>query len=85
MTAYAKRRRIRRLKTRPARCQISNKVRYRDHRDAKLALRTLRFTASALTSQDRSHSIHVVRCYRCPDCRGWHLTSKAQWASAASQ
>jgi len=57
-------------------CQASGKVRYREPKDVKLALRR--------ADQDRSRArFHEVSCsrreidgYRCSDCDGWHLTSK---------
>ena len=46
------------------------KVRYRDEIAAKLAL------ASA-QRKDGSHRAKTEkRAYRCPKCRGWHLTAK---------
>jgi hypothetical protein len=58
-------------------CQITGKVRYREPKDVKLALRR--------ASQDRSRArFHQAACsrreidgYRCSDCDGWHLTSKS--------
>lgn len=57
-------------------CQISGKVRYREPKDVKVALRR--------ADRDRSRArFHEVACsrremdgYRCADCDGWHLTSK---------
>jgi len=49
---------------------LSGKKRYRDEIAAKLALATYR-------RKDRSSSPGLeARAYRCPECRGWHLTSK---------
>lgn len=44
----------------------TGKIRYRDRLGAQIALAGTR-------RKDRSEA----RAYRCPDCRGWHLTS---WA-----
>lgn len=48
-----------------------SKRRYRDRIAALLAIE----------SHGRQAPRHkdTVRAYRCPDCRGWHLTSQAQW------
>lgn len=51
-----------------ARCAESGKVRYRDEVAAGLALATLQ-------RQDKDGHTEQ-RAYRCPACRGWHLTSK---------
>ena len=45
-----------------------SKVRYRDKLSAKIALATAR--------NGRSSRREERRYYRCPDCLGWHLTSK---------
>lgn len=44
------------------------KVRYRDRIAAQIAL--------ANTRQHRSAKRNEARAYRCPRCRGWHLTSR---------
>lgn len=43
------------------------KVRYRDAISAKLALATLQLKDKAGHTERRA--------YRCPKCKGWHLTS----------
>jgi hypothetical protein len=50
-------------KTRRRRC-VSAKTRYRDHTSA----------AAALTKIQRKGG-DLARCYPCPLCKGWHLTS----------
>lgn len=48
----------------------TGKKRYRDEIAAKLAMATYR-------NKDRSTSPKLeCRAYRCPECHGWHLTSK---------
>jgi hypothetical protein len=47
-----------------------SKVRYRDAIAAKLALLSTQRNQQRRSKDER-------RAYRCPDCRGWHLTSKA--------
>lgn len=48
------------------------KHRYRDQIAAKLALAKVR-------SQDKSHRPKTEqRAYRCPECKGWHLTSRGE-------
>ena len=46
------------------------KVRYRDELAAMLALGS--------TRRSRSKKRAEVRAYRCPTCKGWHLTSTPQ-------
>lgn len=50
-------------------CAVTSKRRYRDEIGARLALAK---TQSARAKGDRFET----RVYRCPACRGWHLTSK---------
>lgn len=47
------------------------KRRYRSEIDAMIAL------SNAGNSHD-GRAKTEVRCYRCPKCGGWHLTSKAR-------
>jgi hypothetical protein len=57
-------------------CKISGKVRYRERKDFKFALRR--------ADRDRSQArLNEVECgrreisgYECSDCGGWHLTSQ---------
>lgn len=49
------------------------KVRYRDRIAALLAL------ASAQHADGSKRPKVEARAYRCPDCRGWHLTSRKTW------
>lgn len=46
----------------------TGKARYKDELDAKIAL--------ASTQRSRTKSHQESRVYKCPFCRGWHLTSK---------
>lgn len=46
------------------RCADTNKVRYRTELDALIVL-------SERAAKDKGE----VRAYRCPACKGWHLTS----------
>lgn len=46
----------------------TGKTRYKDEIAAKLALATIRQKAATVHEEQRA--------YRCPFCRGWHLTSK---------
>lgn len=49
----------------------SGKIRYRDRVGALLAL------AAAQRKDGPGRPKIEKRAYPCPDCRGWHLTSKA--------
>ncbi|TFI30103.1 hypothetical protein E4P36_04965 [Streptomyces sp. 4R-3d] len=48
----------------------SGKRRYRDRVGAQLALAVIRRRGTARRRE--------TRAYRCPACRGWHLTSQQQ-------
>lgn len=47
---------------------LSGKRRYRDRIGAQLALAVIRHRGN--------NKRRETRAYRCPTCRGWHLTSK---------
>ena len=71
----ARRRRTRRAQDIPT-CVSSGKRRYRDKKSALQVLRTAVATA-ALNPDSRRRE---QRAYKCPDCRGWHLTSRPAWS-----
>jgi hypothetical protein len=50
----------------------TGKVRYRDEIGAKIAL------ASIGTGRHERRPKSEQRAYRCPWCRGWHLTAQPQ-------
>lgn len=61
----------------------TGKRRFKDHRQAVDVLhsaQTARFFAAA---NDTSTRRAEVRTYRCTKCRGFHLTSKAEFGRAA--
>lgn len=49
-------------------CQKAKKTRYRDDLEAKIAISRLSNTSQRDTIPHRT--------YRCPFCKGWHLTSQ---------
>ena len=51
------------------RCEHSGKVRFRDEKSAKMSMSNARRLNPDSAKQP-------VRAYLCPDCMGWHLTSK---------
>lgn len=51
-------------------CRKTGKTRYRDEIAAKIAL------ASAQHADGSRRAKIETRAYRCPDCKGWHLTSQ---------
>lgn len=53
-------------------CTKAKKARYRDELDAMIAL-------ANMSSDDRAKR-REQRAYRCPSCRGWHLTSQPKRA-----
>ncbi|HEY4225971.1 MAG TPA: hypothetical protein VGM70_09170 [Pseudolysinimonas sp.] len=56
-------------------CEQSNKRRYRDGKDARLALREAARLRSVAAIAGLQCGWVVTRAYRCEDCQGWHLTS----------
>lgn len=61
----------------------SRKVRFRDHDEAISALHqatNARRYAEVAGLESRRRE---VRCYECPACRGYHLTSTPAWADAS--
>lgn len=66
----------RRHAPRRPRCKETGKARFRDGDDAALGLRLLKEQASRADVEGGTHKINVVRKYRCPFCKGWHLTSQ---------
>lgn len=46
----------------------SGKRRFRDRQSAAAAI--------TYTKQRSTREVVPVRCYECPQCHGWHLTSK---------
>lgn len=59
-------------RSRPQYCS-SRKIRYANRREAWRALLSL-WTNSGMRSKP-------VRCYRCPECKAWHLTKLEVWGT----
>jgi hypothetical protein len=57
------------------RCPATGKVRFGEHKDATQALRQARQAAQSAARQVLPSRRREARSYRCPHCRGWHLTS----------
>jgi hypothetical protein len=55
-------------------CPASGKTRFRDHSEAVGALHT---AAVAREFSGGTTRRQECRCYSCPACHGWHLTSQA--------
>lgn len=55
----------------------TGKKRFRDHRDAVSFLHHAKTARSAAERDGASTKLSVVRCYECPACRGFHVTSQA--------
>jgi hypothetical protein len=51
---------------------VCAKTRYRDRITAALAL-------SRVSAKGHARDKEARRAYRCPRCKGWHLTSRAAW------
>jgi len=70
---------------RKAICQTSGKVRYREPRDAKFALRRADGSRNKARLNDVACGRLETSSYPCADCDGWHLTSQnAQSGRSAS-
>jgi len=61
---------------RPAPCPVTGKLRYRERKDAGLALRDAKYLRSALAVSGIETSWTIVRAYKCEACSGWHTTSR---------
>lgn len=58
-------------------CTITGKVRFRELKDIKIALRRADRDRSRARANQVACSRHEIRAYDCPDCGGWHLTSQS--------
>jgi len=57
-------------------CQVTGKVRYRERRDVKFALRRADGDRSKARLNEVSCSRRETTGYPCSNCGGWHLTSQ---------
>ena len=57
------------------RCPITGKVRLGERKDARLVLEFIRRCAQTDAGRGVVSRRRECRFYRCPHCRGWHLTS----------
>jgi hypothetical protein len=57
-------------------CQTSGKVRYREPRDVKFALRRADADRHKARLNDVDCGRRETSSYSCADCDGWHLTSQ---------
>jgi hypothetical protein len=57
-------------------CQTSGKVRYRERRDVKFALRRADGDRYKARMNDVECARRETSSYSCSDCGGWHLTSQ---------
>lgn len=60
-------------------CPTSGKVRYRDHAQASDGLRSAKEARLRQQSAGVESRRRETRSYKCPDCRGWHNTSRSRW------
>jgi hypothetical protein len=58
-------------------CRTSGKVRYRERRDVKFALRRADGDRDRARLNDVACDRRETSSYSCADCDGWHLTSQA--------
>lgn len=57
-------------------CPTSGKVRFREPKDIKRALRKADRDRSRARLNDVACSRREIHSYSCSDCNGWHLTSQ---------
>jgi hypothetical protein len=57
-------------------CPASGKIRYGELKDVKLAMRQAASDRSRADLNEVVCSRREIRSYECPDCSGWHLSSK---------
>lgn len=57
-------------------CESSGKVRFREPKDIKRALRRADEGRSRARMNDVTSSRRETHSYNCSDCNGWHLTSQ---------
>jgi hypothetical protein len=57
-------------------CESSGKVRFREPKDIKRALRRADQGRSRARLNDVACSRREIESYNCCDCNGWHLTSQ---------
>lgn len=69
-------RQSRRCSHRYPRCPITGKIRLGERKDARLVLEYVRRCAQADVARGVVSRRRECRSYRCPHCRGWHLTSQ---------
>jgi len=60
-------------------CGHSGKRRYRERKDAKAEVERARHLRARAELDGRVSTLTVCRAYRCPSCRGWHVTSLPTW------
>lgn len=70
---------LQRAKQDSRRCD-SGKARYRDKTEAVHALHSVKNNAERQLEQFGTSRRKESRTYRCPECKGWHLTSKPMLA-----
>jgi hypothetical protein len=57
-------------------CPASGKIRYGELKDVKLTMRQAAWDRSRARVNEVACSRREIRSYECPDCSGWHLSSK---------
>lgn len=66
-------------------CQASGKVRYRERRDVKFALRRADGDRYKARVNDVACGRRETSSYSCADCDGWHLTSQTSQPSRSTR
>lgn len=67
------------------RCPDSNKVRFRDKREALAALHSASNSRKYAVASGVATARHECRTYSCPGCHGWHLTSQESWGASSEE
>jgi hypothetical protein len=78
MSKYNNKRPIAKVSTLKGRCP-SGKVRFRERREAIDALHRIANIRNMATELTGSSERKEVRCYKCVDCAGVHITSLPKW------
>lgn len=60
-------------------CPTTGKVRYRGREQANDGLSSAKWQKRRDLRNGKETRRHETRAYRCPECAGWHTTSKKTW------
>ena len=64
-------------------CPETGKIRLRERKDVRLALKDIRMQRQLARVNGHESTRNECRGYKCTACEGWHLTSMPSWAAPA--